>query len=274
MQSNKKSHQFAFKLNKRIAAYGVGVLALLVTLFGGWYGYLYASTPGHIREPEIEHYHFRTQIVVDGKVVDFSKKEFQQDYDSGSCSAEISDTPIDFHDDMDQMTHVHWDGMTGGELLKYFGWNFIGGNDSTLGRRYDNGMMSMRTVDRYGDLLPAIPENANFYVYTGDASKYQQKSWGDFLEQDLEDFFGKKSKLDQSEQASLFDKLFFNTAYAHGDMMDGHGEDTDKSEEELQAINNLIGNVVIFVQEEEPSKAQIRERFNNLVPLHESTCGG
>jgi hypothetical protein len=32
--------------------------------------------------------------------------------------------------------------------------------------------------------------------------------------------------------------------------------------------------VVIFAQNDEPTDEQIRERFNNLVPLHDSTCGG
>ena len=100
---------------------GGSILAAIVLAVIGTYSYLYASTPAHIRNPQIEHYHFRTQIIVDGQPVDFSNDEYQQDYDKGSCSAEVSETPIDFHDHMDQMTHIHWDGMTGGEFLKYFG---------------------------------------------------------------------------------------------------------------------------------------------------------
>lgn len=253
---------------------GGSILVAVALTVIGTYGYLYASTPAHIRDPQIEHYHFRTQIIVDGQSVDFSKDEYQQDYDKGSCSAEVSETPIDFHDHMDQMTHIHWDGMTGGEFLKYFGWNFVGGDDNTLGRRYDDGMMSMHPVQRYGDLLPAIPDGSNFYIYTGEENGYEQKSWDDFLQQDLEEFFGKKSNLSQDEQSSLLERLFFPKAYAHGGMMDGHDEESDKTEEELQRINNLVGNVVIFVQKDEPTKEQIQEQFNNLVPLHDSTCGG
>ena len=54
-------------------------------------------------------------------------------------------------------------------------------------------------------------------------------------------------------------------------MIDGHP--SEKSEEELTRINNLVGNVAIFVQEKEPTKEEIQARFDNLVPLHESTCG-
>jgi hypothetical protein len=173
------------------------------------------------------------------------------------------------------MTHIHWDGMTGGEFLKYFGWNFISGSDDNLGHRYDSGLMSMHSVQRYGDLLPDIPQGSNFYIYVGDQNGYEQKSWDDFLHQDLEDFFGKKSNLSRDEQASLLERLFFPKAYGHGGVIDGHeDEESEKTEEELTRINNLIGNVIIFVQKDEPTREQILERFANLVPLHDSTCGG
>lgn len=261
-------------MNKKQWLLGGSLCAIAVLVLGGIYGFLYLSSPEHIRYPKVEHYHFRTQIVVAGQSVDFSTDQYQQDYDKGSCSAELSKTPIDFHDNLDQMTHIHWDGMTGGEFLKYFGWNFIGGLDDTLGRRYDDGLMNIQSVKRHGDLLPAIPDGSNYYLYIGGQDSYEQKSWEDFLDQDLEDFFGQKSNLSQDQQASLFERIFNSKAYAHGSVDDGHEQDTDKTEEELQRINNLVGNLVIFVSEDQPTKEQIEERFDNLVPLQDSTCGG
>jgi len=248
-----------------------GLLALVILVTVG-YGYIYFSTPTHIRKPTYQHYHFRTQILVDGKAVDFSKDEFQKETGtSTTCSAAVGSAPIDFHDKMDQFTHVHWNGMTGGEFLKDFGWNYIGGNDDVLGQRYDDGLKPS-PVKIYGDLLPAVPEKSNFYVYTGDKESYQQKTWDNFLSQDLESFFGKKSNIGHSDEVSFnVSDWLFPKAYAHGGVMDEH--ESNKSEEELTRINNLVGNVVIFVQKDEPSKEQIQERFNNLVPLHESSCG-
>ncbi len=244
----------------------------IVLLIGGAYGYLFASTPEHIRKPTYQHYHFRTQILVDGQAVDFSKQEFQKETDASiTCSAAVGGVPIDFHDQLDQMTHVHWNGMTGGEFLKYFGWNFIGGSDELLGRRYDAGLMP-RSVKIYGKLLPSIPKQANFYIYIGDQDNYQQKSWDDFINQDLETFFGKKSNIGHSEELS-FNPLgwLLPKAYAHSGVKDE--STSNKSEEELDRINNLVGNVVLFVQETEPTNKQIKVRFDNLIPLHESTCG-
>ncbi len=271
-QEDTKSSKHNFKLNKKVVIYFVSALAVIVLLVGGWYGYLYASTPEHIRKPAYQHYHFRTQILVNGKAVDFSKDEYQKETGTATtCSAAVGGTPIDFHDKMDQLTHVHWAGMTGGEFLKDFGWNYVGGNDEVLGYRYDAGV-NPSSVKIYGKLLPAVPDKTNFYVYVGDKDSYQQKSWNDFLNQDLEKFFGKQSNIGHN-QGVTFNPLnwLFPKAYAHGEVMDEHP--SNKSEEELTRINNVVGNVVIFAQQTEPTKEQVKTRFDNLVPLHDSTCG-
>lgn len=272
-EPNAKETKRNLKFNKRVAVYAATAIAAIVVLGGSIYGYLYASTPEHIRKPTYQHYHFRTQILVDGKAVDFSKEEFQKEtVASTTCSAAVGGVPIDFHDKMDQLTHVHWNGMTGGEFLKYFGWNFIGGSDELLGRRYDAGVMP-QSVKIYGKLLPTVPDKTSYFVYVGDKDNYQQKNWNDFLSQNLETFFGKKSNIGHSEEVTSNTVLdwLFPKAYAHGEVMDEHP--SSKSEEELTRINNVIGNVVIFAQEKEPTKEQINARFDNLVPLHDSTCG-
>lgn len=272
-QEQTKSSNRTLKFNKRVVAYALGAVVAVVLLVGGVYGYVYASTPEHLRKPTYQHYHYRTQILVNGKAVDFSKDEFQVvSGNSTTCSAEVGSIPIDFHDKMDQLTHVHWNGMTGGEFLKYFGWNYIGGEDELLGRRYDAGIIPS-SVKIYGKVLPTVPDKANFYVYVGDKNDYQQKVWNDFLKQDLETFFGKKSNVGHNEEVSSANVLdwLFPKASAHGGVVDEHP--SEKTEEELTRINNLVGNVAIFVQEKEPTKEQIQARFDNLVPLHESTCG-
>jgi hypothetical protein len=255
------------KLLKRFAT-ALGVLLLMLVVA---YGYGYATTPANIRSPAFEHYHFRTQIIVNDQPVDFSRDEFQQEYDATSCSTEVGGTPVDFHDNVDQFTHIHWKGVTGGQFLKYFGWNFIGGSDEIIGRRYDNGMVP-QMVKIFGKLLPETPKDAQYFIYIGDKDNYQQKNWQDFINQDLEQFFGKESSVGKSSAIDRFKSLIFARAYAHGKVKDDHS--TNKTEEELTRINNLIGNTVIFVQNNEPTDDQIKNKFNNLVPLTDSTCGG
>lgn len=274
---NEKKDKMPNKLNykSRLAIAGY-VVASVLLLVGGVYGYQYASSPSNFRRPSFEHYHFRTQIVVDSQPVDFSREEFQEDTTAGStsCSVSLSGTPIDFHDNEDQMTHIHWGGVTGGQFLKYYGWNLIGGNDDSLGTRYDMGMMNMHRVGIKGDVLPEIPQDANFYVYIGDENGYERKDWNDFLNMDLEEFFEKKSSITSGEASFNIMDLFTQKAYAHGAVEDDHEENGELDKATLERINNLIGNVVIFVQENEPSSEEIQQRFANLAPLHNSSCGG
>ena len=262
---------------KQIGLPVIAVLAGLLLVNGLLYGYLYASTPAHLRYPKYEHYHIRTQIVVDGKSVDFSQKEYQEEYDAGSCSAELTGQPVDFHDNQDQVAHIHWRGITGGEFLKFYGLNLIGGEGTSLGNRYDQGMMQMNNIETAGKLLPTVPADAKYFVYIGDKENYKQMAWDDFLNQDLEDFMGKKSSLNKGDKSSfnIFD-MFSQKAFAHGMVDDGHNETVTGQDKEaqLERINNLIGNVVIFAQKNEPTPKQIQDRFNKLVPLHDSVCGG
>lgn len=260
------------KRPKRIMKYVALSVSAIILLAVGVYGFFFLTTPSYIRTPAFQHYHFRTQLVVNDTPVDFSKDAFQGKKSTTiGCSAEVGSAPIDFHDNIDQMTHIHWDGMTGGEFLKYYGWNLIGGNDNSLGNRYDNGLIPS-PVATYGNVLPELPANTNFYVYIGNADGYEKKEWKQFLREDFETFFGKKSNVGASDEVS-FNPLdwLFPTAAAHGGVDDGHA--SDKTEEELTRINNLLGNVVIFVQQDEPSDKEITARFTNLIPLGESTCG-
>jgi hypothetical protein len=251
--------------------------AIGVTITYG--GYIYASSPDVIRNPKMEHYHFRMQVLVNGKAENFAEDKYQQDYVKDQCNANLPEQPIHFHDGKDQFTHIHWEGMTGGMVMKYYGWNYIGGIDRALGYKLDD-LKDIQKVNTHGDFLPAVPDNAKFYIYTGDEKAYKEKSFEDWKNQDLEQFFDRKSNfpahdINTGKQVSLLDTMF-PKAYAHG--TENHSttpvSDDESNEEKLTRINNLIGNVVIFVQNDKPTDQQIEDRFNNLEPLSDSTCGG
>jgi hypothetical protein len=46
------------------------------------------------------------------------------------------------------------------------------------------------------------------------------------------------------------------------------------TQEELKRLNNVIGNVVIFVQKDKPTDQQIKAKFDHLIPVSESACAG
>ncbi len=241
---------------RKLIAASLGLAALAVL----YAAYAYAATPLAIRNPKPDHLHFRIQVLVNGTAVNFSDSKFQIDYNKDFCSAALTKEPFHFHDGRDQFAHVHWKGMTGGEFLKSYGWNFVGGLKGLLGYQI---LVWNKIVPApiHGNALPKLPANTSFYVYTGDEAAYQEKSWQDFLHQPLENFFGHSSNL--SVMQNLWSWLV-PTASAHGDSAD----------EELTEINNLVGNVVIFVQKDRPTDAQVKDRFNQLVPLTDSVCGG
>lgn len=253
------------------------ILALFVIGAVAYASYLFVVSPSVVRNPKLEHYHFRMQILVNGKAENFAEDKYQQDYTKDQCTANLPEQPIHFHDKKDQFTHIHWEGMTGGMVMKYYGWNYIGGINKALGYKLDN-LKEIQRVNTHGDFLPAVPDDAQFYIYAGDGNSYTQKTFDDWKNQDLEQFFGDTSNFpahQQNKQTSLLDRVFPKVS-AHGGVEDGNdGEPGEESEEEkLTRINNMIGNVVIFVQKNKPTDQQIKDRFNDLEPLSDSTCGG
>ncbi len=259
----------------------LAVLAVLLLVPLSYAGYVYASSPAVIRNPRLEHYHFRMQILVNGKAEDFSTQGYQTGYSKDQCNANLPEQPIHFHDNKDQFTHIHWEGMTGGMVMKYYGWNYISGMSNALGYKLDK-LSDPQKVTTHGNYLPAVPNDAKFYIYTGDENGYQEKSFDDWKNQDLEQFFDKTSNFpahEQNKQTTLLNKMF-PKVQAHGNedhsgsQLLGADDTIETEEQKLTRINNMIGNVVIFVQKDKPTDQQIKERFNKLEPLSDSTCGG
>lgn len=273
---NEKQQTTGKLKNRRLFTRLLVLLAILIglaaILYGLFVGFAYTTSPAAIREPKFQHYHFRMQILIDGKAQNFAGKEYQVEAGKDVCSANLTKQPIHFHDDKDQMVHIHWDGLTGGMVAKYYGWNYIGGKADSLGYRFD-GFPKLTNVPIHGKVLPAVNSNDKFYVFTGDKSTYKEQKWDDFLKKDLEDFFGKHSNLpDPAEDTSFLDALF-PKAYAHGSEV--HDDATTiAAPQDLERINNLLGSVVIFVQKDHPTAAQVKDRFNKLAPLSMSTCAG
>ena len=271
---------------QRIAIGAVVVLGLIASV----YAYLFTTTPAALRVPQLEHAHVRFQLLVDGQAVNFGESKFQTHY-AQACSDNISPEPIHFHDGKDQFMHLHWKGVSGGLVLKNYGMNMIGGADDTLGYRFDMSPLPTR-VAIHGSNLPAKATNAQVWVYTGDAASHRERQLTDFLYQDIETFLGVKSSV--SNQQSWLDRLFFARASAHN----GEVHDTSTEAEahdarepasaisqsatnasahdqaQLARLQNMLGNIVVFVQKDKPTDAQVTERFNQLAPIPESTCGG
>lgn len=252
--------------NKKVVLFLAIALSLIVSVIAAFY----ITTPDSIRHPQFEHYHFRMQVVINGKPVNFGEQKYQVHAGQSTCDIELTKHPIHFHDSVDQFVHIHWNDMTGGLVLKNYGWNKVGGSDKTLGYRFDS-QAFLTKVPIHGRLLPTVPSDAKFYIYTGDENAFVQRSFAEFRDQGLETFFGRHSNLDQ-KTSSFWDRLW-PKVHAHGS--EKHKvHNAGSGMMDLDEINNLLGNVVIFVQTDKPSMEQVKERFNHLVPLTDSACAG
>ena len=235
---------------------GIIIIILIITMvLAAWYAWAYASTPNNLHKPTSAHYHFRLQIINNDQPINFADPAFQTPYDKFNCSVALPEEPIHFHDNLDQFVHIHWQGITGGMLLKQYGWNEIGGSNNKLGYRFDQGRWP-KTIKTHGSILPQRPNSASYYLYTGDKTAHQLRNWQDFLHQDLEIFFA--NSLSTSTESSSPSITSSTTA----------------SNPNLVLLNHLIGNAVLFVQKNPPSEEQVQKYFNQLIPLPESTCGG
>jgi hypothetical protein len=245
---------------------------ILSTFSIAFVAYFWIQTPQAIRNPIITHYHFRIQLISEGKNINFGDGKFQTPFKKGVCSDALTAEPIHFHDGNPQMVHIHWNKMTGGLFFKNYGLNLIGGVNDTLGWRFDN--LWPRQVKTHSDTALSGLNGKKLHVYTGDEQGFEKKDSQDFINQDFESFFGQKSIFNQQKESTTY-KLPSSKALAHG-----HGQaETDVgvdevSKNELKEINDLVGNVVIFAQENEPTSEEVRQKFNELTPLGKSLCGG
>jgi hypothetical protein len=246
----------------------LAALALLVA-------YMRVVTPSGIQNPQLEHAHVRMQLFVDGQSVDFADEEFQRPTPAG-CTDALPEEPIHFHDRKNQFVHLHWKGMSGGLVLKNYGWNLIGGKAGLLGYRMDRLPLIQNRVPIYGDVLPKLSEDAELWVYSGDKNGFVRREAHDFLFKDFETFFNTKSAVGTTEPDFWRDLMFARSAAheGHDHSAEGAALPKTKTEAELSRINNLLGNVVVFAQKNKPTDVQVKDAFNRLEPLSDSTCGG
>lgn len=278
-------------------------------------------SPKNISFPVSDHLHFRMQIVSGGRNLNFADDSFQEPYIPGSCQSDLTTTPIHFHDNFDQVNHIHWSNITGGQVLKYYGLNKIGGFNDFLGWNFEKLIKLKGFPEKISTKENAIlgaNKNSKIWIYSGDALPggkvtFQERNEVEFLTEDLEKFFGKESLIkiqrrdveeENKKNKVSFVRLFSSiNAHAHGGVDDGDNDidnriiaqtpesnnsnsnqsekssrdvdpNADKNKERLEKINNLIGNVVIFIQDQKPDNDTVKEKFSNLTPLKDSTCGG
>ncbi len=303
------------KLSKKITAL---VLILIITLPIITYSVLrWGLSKDSIAYPGKDHTHFRLKYIFQGQEEDFGSPRYQTDYIKDVCDGNLTTSPIHFHDNKTDYVHTHWSRMTGGQFLKFYGKNVVGGLDGYMGFKLDE-LPKITPVPIHSNSLPKPRNNDKYYIYTGVESgdKWQitKRDWNNFVNQDLETFFGVESQVRKDEERygskksnlSIFGNI---TTQAHVgeehktldeakkhemeikekeiaqvknnsiinnsiNSISSNSQQNINSNEELKLINNLLGDVVIFVQQDEPTVQQVEARFKNMIKLDKSACGG
>jgi hypothetical protein len=292
-QNSKKTN--FWQLQNKKTKFILALVIIILILFGGSFSFFVWASPKSITFPKKDHAHFRLQYVFLGQNENFASSKYQVDYPKNICSGGLTDSPIHLHDNTDQIIHLHWQRVTGGEVLKFYGLNQIGGLDDTLGFKI-NGLNFPTKIPIHGTVLPKPQPDDKFFVYTGEPNNLQKREFNDFIKLDLETFLGTESilrkDLENAEKTSNSIPSF-GIIQAKANTIEGnilvennqtsnsnlenssHSQNSStKTEDELEKINNFLGNVVIFVQANEPTKEGIQAKFNKLTPLHDSVCGG
>jgi hypothetical protein len=296
----------------------------------------------NISYPAKDHSHFRIKYIFQGQEEDFGSPRYQTDYTKDICNGTLTTSPLHFHDNKTDYQHTHWTRGTGGQFLKFYGLNLIGGLDNYLGFKLDE-LPKITPVPIHSNSLPKPRTTDKFFVYTGEEvdGKWQIRSrnWQDFVNQDFETFLGKESQVRKDEEKygtkrSSFQLPLTITTQAHNgeehatldeatkhEMLtkeralantknnqvisvvssiansntssnitvsqanslnstnsisstNSQNSSSEVSTEELKSINNFLGDIVIFVQDKEPTQEQVEARFKTMVKLEKSVCGG
>ena len=285
----------------------------------------------NISYPNKDHSHFRIKYIYQGQEENFASPRYQVDYVKDVCGGTLTTSPLHFHDNKTDYQHNHWTKTTGGQFFKFYGLNMIGGLDGYMGFKLDE-LPKITPVPIHSISLPKPRAIDKFWVYSGvevDGKwSVKNRSIDEFVNQDMETFFGVESQVRKDEEKYGTKKSFLNNlnglisnniqAQAHNgeehktlDEATRHAMETKEKEltsernnqpisatiqlnsssissispqnletkpqtslEELKSINNFLGDVVIFVQQSEPTNEQIQTRFQSMIKLEKSVCGG
>lgn len=238
---------------------------------------VYSTTPANLRRPQTANHYFRLQVVVEGETVDFGQSPYQDPGLQTQCGDSLAQRPLYASSGLDQIIHVRWAGIRGGDVLKYYGINNLGSQDGFLGYRLDESVRPQK-IDILGNFLPLPEEDSEYWVYTNDPAGvilYRNRTIDDFNLLDLETFLDKKSTLTQSREDEAEKDRWFDpviTAFAQDEIAEDPAESTSEEDEEEELPQDFLGDIVIFVQEDQPEIEEIIDRFENVVELPNIRC--
>ena len=293
---------------KRNIFYLIWVLLTIVVI--GLLAFNFAS-PAHITFPSKEEQLIRFQLIIDDQQIDFAQFQFQEPNSAPLCSEELASRPFGFYQNHSQILNLHWDNVTGVEIMRNYGFNNTGPFTGYLGVRLDD-FPKISPVSVHGDFL-TTPQDYMYYVYTGNQFRYSRRDPSEFLNTSIEKFIENDSRnsrnswiggvtaqaqISTNKGEDLEKELFLETTESSTSTVavpasDQSSKDkTDQKQTEVEVDNrnstlferdvtiespqtptqvtesaqdvDVLGNIIVFIQKEEPSELEVTTRFLNL----------
>lgn len=291
---------------------------ICVIIIIGILGFNFAS-PRPITFPKKAEYQARLQIVVEGDAIDFSQQPFQNNA-LELCSNDIIDRPFGVYEGNSQIIHMHWENLTGANLLRNYGFKNTGPFENYLGVNLNN-FPDYEPISIQGNLITTPEETFEYYVYTGNQFTYTRRDETEFLNRSIKDLLtrelGEKynwlsninahAQIGVESGEDLENELFISEQEAGPqqlitipseqeevvtqappsditapvieeveEMIKEENNTDDKSEEvtivDTEKLYNIIGNIVLFIQEKEPTEEEVIKKFLNLEKPQRYNC--
>jgi hypothetical protein len=238
--------------------------------------------------PKQDHSHFRIKYIFNGQEENFGSPRYQTDYTKDICDGSLTESPLHFHDNKTDYQHLHWARMTGGQMLKFYGLNLIGGLDGYIGFKMDK-LPKITPVPIYGKHLPEPRKEDQFWVYTGVENKdekgilngnweFQKRNFEDFKNKSFEEFFGVESQARKDlERYGIVDQKSFLefgkvTTYAHGGVEHANQSEEQKHLLELGELANTENlNNQVVAQNQNQDSSQISSQTSSQSSSQDST---
>jgi uncharacterized protein YneF (UPF0154 family) len=238
-------------------------LIILSILFGvaGFSFVTYFSRP-YFNNPVFTNYHLRLQLINNGQIVSISGQNDERTNEFKVCDLTLLNRPIYQNSFNSELFQVSWEGITGGEILKYYGLNLVGGFDDVLGYRVKKNF-GVEAIKPFQGNGISVSKKSKVFAYFKRQDGYEKLDQLDFLFKDIE-LAVKKSNIRLEREHAKTPGLFGIRVFAE----EKPKIEQQEFESKLSLDYDLIGNIVVFFEESEPTEDRIIDRFNNFIPLN------
>ncbi len=216
-------------------------------------------SPSRFFFPRYEYAHVRMRLFVQGTEVDVRDIFSSYTLYRGACSGKVQDAPFSTVKKDPHSIRLMWKGLTGQNLFTFLG---IGthnrGAKKILGYRIGLGVPGVITVPVHAQTLPWADE-AHTFIYVRSGGGFTERALSYWLSHTLEENMGRNSQIKLS--------WFSDVAFAHEGETEIDLTSTDplviaQEQEEARMLNNILGDAVIFLnQQERPSDEEVEKVF-------------